>query len=134
MQCLKPFIFTQSMQKFGQRLRIRNWIFHFDDTFGHVGVDICHAPQSNVFHSLIEGSRHLSDDIVRRSPDGDSFLGLDTEATSPLVSDTSLVDFNLVCQRTRDVWVFGHCLGDCTGLRPSGPFDIGASLMPHLSC
>ncbi len=133
MQCLQPLIFTQAVQKFRQRLRIRNRIFQFDHTFGHVGVDIGHTTQSNVFDPLVQGPRYLGDDIVRSPPQGDAFLGLDTESTSSFVSHTSLVDFNLVSQRAQKIRMLSHRLGNRTGLRPSSPLNIRSSLMAHFS-
>jgi hypothetical protein len=87
-----------------------------------------------MLHARIMCQSDFFDDVLRRSPDGYTFLWFDAELTSSLVPDTPLVDFNLIGERSWfrliseiRVACYGFTSGACLG--PFSPLFSRPSLM-----
>ncbi len=135
MKDIEAFVLSQTMQNSSYWLRVRNWIFEFDDSFGFVGVNVCSAAYSYVAYSVVKSSGYLSDNILFFSPNWNSLLRLDTEFASSLESDTALVEFDLVSQWAgsaifcNEVGVSGDTLALRSRLRPLIPLLGATSLV-----
>ena len=113
------------MQDLRNGLGIRDGILEFYYSFGLVGVNICGASDSDIPYACIGRRLYLGYDVLLIPPKRYAFLGLYTELAPPLVSNTALVQFNLVGEWAwvpvggDDVWVVGHRSGGCPPKCPS---------------
>ena len=122
----KPLVLSQPVKQLGNGFGVWNGVFQFTNALGHVGVGIGHAAQTDMVYARIVSEPYFLDNVLRRSPNRDTFLWLDAKLASPLVAHAALIDLHFIRERAgqgfaSEVGMVGDRFARSTGLCPRRP-------------